>query len=685
MKRIARPQHALFNLFALFAILLASWALPRSAEADVIRPSDRFRAGDDGEVIRIPARVIEMRGDLPEGLSAPTVCPDSFDVQHYELHLNPLRGTSTLEGTAIVTIESTIDGLAGVQLDLRMLTVSSVTRAGNALVFAQAGDIMTISLDTTYDTGSTFDVEIVYSGTPDTESGGFGGFWFFPFPITDFSMGVGLNANPPSMGRYWFPGVDAPCDKATCDIYVETSGPKTAVSNGLLQSVVTDTITGRKTYHWQETHQIATYLMSISVAKYTAIPDTANPLITYYVHNNLVPQAAGTFANVPAMMATFESLFGPYPYDKFSYVTTPIGDMEHQTCVSHSTALMSGTTANDDILAHELMHQWFGDLVTYDDWREVWLSEGFATYGEALFVEAQSGAAPYRNYVTNQLMAPYLVNAGILTYPIYDPTFKWGTVVYEKGGVVLHMLRKVLGDTAFFAAMNGYLTNHAFSSAVTGDFQAACEAEYGSSLAWFFNEWIYQGGHPIIDWTWSSMPNGPNYDVSLGIVQSQTVGPAVYEMPVDFKILGAGTDTTVTVWMNAATQTFPVTVPFQPTSVQFDPLNWLLDEAALVPTGVADGTPAVPAALESNRPNPFNPLTAIPFHLPAAARVSITIHDPAGRLVRTLLDAEPIASGSHLVPWDGVSDAGESVASGVYFYRMLAGETIETRKMHLVR
>ncbi len=670
---------------AIFPLLLMLFAiLAPASNADSIRPSDRFVAGEEpGSVERLPARLAEFRPSDKSIQSVATVCPDSFDVIHYNLFINIKTPTTTLECEATIRFSATKANLTGVRLDLRQLSVSAIERSGTPLIWSHVGETLLVTLDAPLPLGDTTEIKITYSGIPDAEGpGGFGGFWFHPAPITDFSMGVGLNTEPPSMGRYWFPGVDSPCDKATSEVHLKVPSAKFGVSNGRLISVTPDSTSPRMIYNWQNDHPISTYLMAMSVAKYQVVADTVNPMITYYVHDTA--PALGTFQNVHHMMDTFESLFGAYPYDTFSFVTTPLGDMEHQTCVFHSTALMTGDTSYDDILSHELTHQWFGNLVTYGDWRDVWLSEGFATYGEALFREDYYSVNNYHNYVNNQLMPAYLNAAGSLTWPIYDPVSKWGPTSYEKGATVLHMLRHVMGDGPFFAALNDYLDNHRYGNAVTSDFQADCEGQYGGSLAWFFNEWIFSGGHPIFDWGWEALDLGGSWEVSIQTVQTQTIGP-VYTMPVDFLISWAGGDTTVVAEVNALSQTFVFTVPFEPTGLLFDPDNWLLDEANEIATGTPAGVIPPWITLGPNRPNPFNPATIIPFRLPGNSPVTLEIFNTGGRLVRSLLMNEPRAAGDHSIRWDGLDGERNQASSGVYFYRLLSREGTETRKMQLIR
>lgn len=676
MRRIAIP---------VLSLVLIAGSL--SAETRVLS-STRYVTNDDmtGSV-RMPARLAELHARDANLRTEPTVCPDSIDALHYELRVDVDHGGGTLTGDAYVTFRSMKDNLAAIQLDLRAFTVSGVYRDGIPLTYSHLGDTLSITLDSPLADGDTAVVRVVYSGIPWNEgANGFGGFFIYTYPVTDFSMGVGVNSDQPSMGRTWFPCVDSPCDKATCDVYSLTSTAKKAISNGELVSVVEDTIAGTKLWHWRENHQIATYLMSLSIARYREVLDPYHSFIIHYVHPDVEAAAPGTFANVHHMMDCYESLFRPYPWDKFGFVTTPIGDMEHQTCVSHHHGLMPGHTGWDNLLSHEMSHMWFGDLITYGDWRDVWLSEGFATYCEALFHEYMYGMEDYHDYVESSFMQPYLNNAENLTYPIYDPDYLWGTISYEKGATVLHMLRRIMGDTVFFASMNSFLDTHEFGNVFTPDFIAVCEAEYGGDMSWFFDEWIYQGGHPIVDWGWSAEEIIPDsFRVEISTHQIQEIGPEYYTMPVDFLIETASGDTTVTGWIDAVSNDLTFYVDDTPTAVTFDPDNWILDENQQISTGVEETAPTARFALKPNRPNPFNPVTSIQFSLPVRERVTLRVYSVQGELVCTLLEEEPLPEGEHFVLWDGRDNDDQSVASGVYLYRLQAGEKVQSRKMHLVR
>jgi aminopeptidase N len=654
-----------------------------------IRPREAERPGSAERDAAAAAQY--AAGAAGRLLGTPADCPHDYDALHYDVTLAVDHGARTISGTTIVRFRSETASLAEVALSLKALSVSSVLRGSTPLSFTHANDTLRVTLDTPVALGDTAEIAVEYGGDPFNE--GFGGFYTVDVPSTDFNLGVGITSNPPSLGRAWFPCFDSPCDKATADFHIESNLQKRGVANGAFLGVDVDSTAGTRLWHWRESHQIATYLMAASIARYDSVlVDSLYPWIEYYVHNGFFAQAPGTFANVKHMMTAFLSLFGSYPWDRFSYVTTNVGDMEHQTCVFHATSLVTGTTAYDDILSHEMGHQWWGDLVTYADWREIWLSEGFATYCEALFREQFYGAANFHAYVTASLFQPYLAQQATLTYPIYDPVSKWGTISYEKGGSVLHMLRHVMGDSLFFAGLAAYRAAHAEDVATTEDFRAACESVYGGSLDWFFQEWIYSGGHPEYTWGWYATPNGPNTDVQIRVRQTQTVGPT-FTMPIDFEIQTTAGDTIVVGLVDAAFEVLDFTVPGSVTDVVFDPDDWVLDEHTLGPTGVAAGEEdargaagAVQVALLPASPNPApGGGTTLAFRLPDARAATLAVFAADGRLVRTLASSRVFGPGEHRFAWDGRDERGARVASGAYLYRLDAGATRLTRRLTLVR
>ena len=678
-------------LLAAAACLCLASALPRPAVADGAGwapESPRCRLLGD-EALRDPRDpLVNLRARSEPGNGLRGVfdgCPHEFDVLHYELNFSEISfDLFTITGNTVVTIESQVDGLTSIDLDLMApLVVTGVTGPGAVpLAFTHAADNLEIQLAAPLDTGGVTSVDVSYGGTAWNEgSGGFGGFWF-GFPFTAYSMGVGLNADPPSMGRAWFPSYDRPCDKATVALNVTAPFGYSVVANGLLTGV--DSTATDHTFHWAHDFQTSTYLIAMSVANYKAVSDTVvtDPRITCYHHPGYKKKAEVSFRNVDLMMEAYESRFGAYPFDKFAYMTTNKGDMEHQTCVSHALVLVDSTNNYDDILSHEMTHQWFGDCVTYGDWRDVWLSEGFATYGEAVYREYRDGIGGYHDYMTNGIINRVL-NAGIPD-GVYDPTEKWGVIAYEKGACVLHMLRGILDDDAvFWQTLRDYHTNFMYANAVTTDFVASVNASVGQDLGWFLDPWIWGEGIPVWEYGWAAQDlGGGQWQVDVGIRQAQTTA-SLFDVPLDIRVHTASGDFDFNERISLADQTVSFTVSAQPTGVTLDPDAWVLDTAQLAPTSAGWG-PDVAAGQELRlmppRPNPSALRSEIRYYVPSSGRVAVTVHDVTGRRVRRLGDRIEQA-GPRTLWWDHRDDAGGRVAAGVYWVRLEAPGGVRSAKI----
>lgn len=350
--------------------------------------------------------------------------------------------------------------------------------------------------------------------------------------------------------------------------------------------------------------------------------------------------------------------------------------MEHQTCTSlYYAAYTPG------LIAHELGHQWFGDLITCADFGHIWLNEGFATWTEAYWLEQSQGMAAYH---AEMAAARYLGPGSIFVedpsnfYAIFDYNLS-----YLKASWVPHMLRHILGDDDFFAALQLYRATYGYGSATTEDFQAVLEEVSGRDLAAFFQQWIYGTYYPIYTFSWTAVPAGAATRVDVRIEQTQSA-TGLFTMPLDIRIdTSAGAETFV-VENSEQVQWYSFQVDGTATDVQLDPDNWVL--RSVIDAGVAPVAAATPQAARilRNAPNPFNPSTSIQFVLPTAAAVKVSVYDVSGRLVRVVADAV-MPAGEGEIRWDGTDASGRAVASGTYFAR-LAGPGIDhVHAMVLVR
>ena len=449
-----------------------------------------------------------------------------IDVEHYALALDlPERG-NVIQGDAVLTVRRTarVDTLV---LDLIALTVDSVLVDGRRVSFARPPEHVLIPLPSGAD--GQFRVDVSYHGP--VEDG---------LIVRTDAEGrwTGFGDNWPNRARYWIPSVDDPSDKATVSWSVLAPTGRTVVANGVL--VGRDTMpNGWVRTRWRESHPIATYLMVIAAAPLVAysLGETACGLAlgggcvpqTVYTAPEQRAMLPGAFAEAPEIVRYFASLVGPFPYEKLAHLqsSTRFGGMENATAIFYADQAFKRGTMNEGLIAHETAHQWFGDAVTEREWPHVWLSEGFATYFAALFTEHEHGDSAFRADRRRIRDAVLEDRDAVPTRPVIDTAQRNLLALldrnsYEKGGFVLHMLRRQVGDSAFFRGLRAYYTAHRDSTALTDGLRFAMERASGQRLDWFFDQWLRRPGFIEADVTWSYDPS--SHQVSLDVVQGGRFG-----------------------------------------------------------------------------------------------------------------------------------------------------------------
>ena len=295
-------------------------------------------------------------------------------------------------------------------------------------------------------------------------------------------------------------------------------------------------------------------------------------------------------------MEAFETRFGPYPFDTFKFMTTTKGGYgASDVCQSFVHARGRDEFLRPHPRPRDGAHCGSGDCVTYGDWRDVWLSEGFATYGEAVFREYQNGTADYHWYMTNIVMGR-VINSGVTGRSVRSVVQVGRRSVRKGARSVLHMLRGVLDDDPlFWQVLRDYHANHAYGNAVTTDFLADVAATVGQDMSWFFDPWLYGTGHPVYEygWSWDDLGGG-QYRVDVTIRQVQGTG-TLFDVPLDFRIHTAAGDEDFSERIALAEETVSFVVSDVPTGLTLDPDDWVLDEQQLAPTSVDFG-PDVAAA-----------------------------------------------------------------------------------------
>lgn len=549
------------------------------------------------------------------------------DILHYDIALDVFEDIQEIEGITTIQMAAKSSPVASVRLDLRQLEADSVWDSTGPLSFYQQADSIFITLGETLNPGDTTEVFISYGGTPYHES--WGGFWFAN--VLTYHIGVGIYTPGQNMGKCMFPCWDHQNDKASFDFHITCDDWDYAVANG--DSAGVESSGGRATYHWTVQQQMPTYLAALNVGDYVVLHDSTDARIYYYVYSWDVEDALGSFVNVDLMMANLEDLYGDYPWNcRFSLVETPKGDMEHVSHVTHVAQAVNGGTNWDWIIAHEMTHHWWGCCVTPAEWQHIWLKEGFATLGEAQWMETY-GQEAYDDYMVNQIMKPYL-NSGEL-FPISQPSTPaeiFSSTTYDKAGAVLHMLRYVLGDDVFYETLNYYFQNHMFGLVWTDDFRNDIEAHTGDDIDWFFDTWIHGWGYPVYDVTHSVEPSGTGWELTIDLAQTQST-PTIFVMPLEFLVEGASEDTVVVMWNDQQAQSETWLLSFEPVGVVFDPFHHILCGNIL--TGIEDfELPPQGVSTAFVSPNPACADILVQWPGTTGMTLDAVIFDMSGRIVR---------------------------------------------------
>jgi aminopeptidase N len=674
MMRRLPPLHALFLVLGLAAappaVAAPPWFPPTAAgwPGGTLEPAELSRY----------LAFHKVRAVLdPLALAAPpTSNQQAFDVTAYDLDLTPDPASRVLRGSVRIRATVVSGPLFSLELDLDdAMIVDSVGVAGVTAPFSRGTDLLTVTLGRAWLSGEGLDVAVGYHGTP--ASGPFGSVFAFtshngkPFLWT---------LSEPYGARAWWPCKDHPEDKAdSVSVRVTVPTGMKTVSNGRrVESSDDGTVAVTR---WVERHPIATYLVSLASFAYATPTDwyRPSPADSMEIQFHLFPEdtasTAGVNAKVKGMIAAYAARFGEYPFLDEKYGEAEFtwgGGMENQTLTS------LGNPASEGVVVHELAHQWWGDWVTCRDFHHVWLNEGLATYGEALWAEAQRGLAGYHA----DLAYNKYLGAGTIYVPDDENVTRMFdfNLTYNKASWVPHMLRHVLGDTVFFQALREYGRQHAYGTATTEDFQQACEEVSGLGLGRFFQEWIYGEYYPQYGFRWESAASGGGWDVTVLLEQLQA--GQLFWMPVDVAIHGAGGTRTFVALDSLATQSFTFHVADLPESVLIDPDEWIL--RTVTTAGVESPPGRTALELRPPRPNPGRGSATFAFVLPRAGAARIAICDVRGARVRAL-DPGVLPAGAHELRWDGRDTGGRAVEPGIYVVKLEAAGETRTQRLVVLR
>ncbi|MFP4082703.1 MAG: M1 family metallopeptidase [Candidatus Aminicenantes bacterium] len=494
-----------------------------------------------------------------------------FDVLHYGFDWKINFESRHLQGKALIRARSLINDLNQISLHLDdSMVVTSIHQNQIPLNYVHQNDLLDIFLAQNSNLGEEFELEIFYQGYPQAGLN----FSFHQQQPIIWSL------DEPMLARQWFPCYDLPSDKVTAEMRISVPATMIAASNGSLADIISN-LDGTVTYVWREKYPMATYLISVAATNYKIFSDiyssgSQDMEVFFFAYPEHLSAAREDFSVTVSMIEFFSLVFGEYPFIEEKYAMAEIpGDvsMEHQTCTSYSSGLVTGTHRYDWIVAHELAHQWWGDLVTLADWADIWLNEGFATYSDALWHQHIHGHEGIKERMENFKNIYFTRHQGE-EHPIYDPPsgHLFCTIEYEKAAWVLHMLRFVVGEDNFWKILKKYARDYAYSTAATGDFRKVCEQVYGGDLGWFFDQWIYKSGYPSYQVGWGSLSQN---QVRIIVKQVQEEFP-LFQMPVELKfIFPSGSEKRI-IWADKKTNIFDFFFPHRPLQVLFDPDHWIL-------------------------------------------------------------------------------------------------------------
>jgi len=514
----------------------------------------------------------------------------NIDVQNYSIDLdlsNNFKGplNYAFDAKTVIKVKALSD-ISSLSINAieHSLQINSVS--GAATSFSHFDDILNINLDRVYTFNEEFEISISYAHKNLFDTAIYAG------------KGIMYTDCEPEGARSWFPCKDFPDDKATFEIKAKVPANVLFGSNGLLIDSTSDGIFTN--YTWKTDLQTATYL-AVFVASNDyklreitwEVPGTRQviPVRFYYQSTDDVKKLDLMISRVPKMLDYFSGVFGNYPFEKLGLATVdshfPWGGMENQTLIT-----LCPNCWTDDLLAHEIAHQWFGDLISPSQWSDIWLNEGFATYSETIWAESTDGIGKYK------ALNKYNADSYLITNPhraIYNRS--WDTLLpsndtlfnvamtYNKSGAILYMLRYVLGDDMFFRFVKSYATdpNLMFKNISTNEFVKLVSEYAGKDMTWFFDQWLYRPNHPIYNNKYQIIEEDNGWKVKFKITQTQREG--FFKMPIEIQVNSGKSVQFFKFNNDYNNQVFEIKLKDEPDDVIFDPNDGIILKIARTAQG----------------------------------------------------------------------------------------------------
>lgn len=529
----------------------------------------------------------------------------NFDVLHYSIKTGINFDAKKVTGETTITFRPLADNFRMLKLDTKQLKVAKVIFNGVPQKFRQDQNNLFITFDKPLMENETSEILISYTAFPKPSASG-GGMFFVPEKKlngrTIQPRHIWTQGEPEDNSR-WFPCYDAPDDKATSEQFITVKNGETAIANGDLIEIISNA-DGGKTFHYRTDKPHSTYLTSLVVGNFEKVSDQYGEVpLEMYFYPQFPPDLIKVFAKTSQMFSIFENKTGvKYPFNQYRQTLVDdftFGGMENITATTLAQSeILSALSSQkhlfeaENLIAHELAHSWFGNLVTANDWRNLWLNEGLATFMEAVFREETDGKTAFEEMMkrnAEQFRTEY--DAGI-RHPLNNARARpdltlFDATTYQKGALVVSMLREQVGEENFWKSINLYLNKNLYKNVTSEDFIQSFEQVTGQNLQWFSKQWIYQAGYPqlIISPVYNQNTKMLTFNLKqIHNFDKQT--PSTFVFPFEIEITTAVSKRTEKFSVNKRTEIFTISLDGKPEKFLFNPHGEVLATAQIQPVKV---------------------------------------------------------------------------------------------------
>ena len=493
------------------------------------------------------------------------------DIHHIKIDVSVNIESGTVKGNVTHTFSPFSSSLDAFSLDAEDMTILRARLAGKDIGFNQANDKVYLTLNKSMSWEDTAKVRLDYTANPRK-----GTYFIKPDetypekPLQAWTQGEDMD------NHHWVPLYDYPNDKATFEVSLTVEKKFTALSNGELVSVKNNK-DGTHTWHWHEHFPMVSYLISYVIGEFEKVEDSYNGIpVNYWVYEENKHEALRSFGLTTDMMKYFGNRTGiEYPYEKYDQVIIDdfmFGGMENITLTHNTDRTMfdefaAPDVSSDGLVAHELAHQWFGDMLTTRNWAHAWLNEGFATFFSRKYRENKFGFDEGEYIRFGEINGYFGSNKkwrrSTVQHKFYESMDVFDGHIYAKGSLILNMLQDYIGDDAFWRFIQHYTKENQYKNVETPDLKKAIEETTGQNMDWFFKQWIYEPGFPEYNVTWKY--NQRNKSVKLTVKQTQK-STNIFKMPIQIQI----DDKLKTVWIEDKEMVYEVPSEKRPKMVIFN-------------------------------------------------------------------------------------------------------------------